>query len=145
MPGERKHIDRLYMPDLIPVLYQILQVAGQSLRAAGYIYDFLWSQTAERTQEALIAAGTRRVHEDDICTLPLCRKIYHEAARIALCKHSIADSVHFCVDLRILYRIRVQFHANHLPGRRSCCQSDRSNAAVSINDPFLFQSDLRTR
>ena len=66
MRSERKHIDRLYMPDLIPVLYQVLQVAGQSRTGAADVNDTLRSHLYHGRKYVLLTALAWWVYDDDI-------------------------------------------------------------------------------
>ena len=83
------------------------------------------------------AAGTGRIHENDVRPLAGGRHLLHILSRVAGCEPAVFDTVEFGVDDRVLHRVAVQLDSEHLPGLARGAQPDRPDTAVGVQHKLL--------
>lgn len=68
MHGLRKHIHRSPPHQLIPLLAQHFQISRQRRGIAAHIHDPLRRHLHDRIEQRRVAAFSRRVHHDHVCS-----------------------------------------------------------------------------
>ena len=133
----REHIDGLNLFDFIAALCQKAQIALLSFGVAGDI-DYLFRREGhKRRQEALIASGARRIHENYVRFFSVLRHAEHEFARIvteeAHVLYAVALGIRYCVMNGVAIELNAYYLAR--PLRRDKTYS--AYAAVGVDDLFV--------
>lgn len=128
-----KHIRRAAARQLVAVMAQILQVAGQSRTVAADVNDTLRSHLYHGRKDALLAALARRVYDDDICRNAFLFIFFREDflclsdKKFCVC-HTVQCGIGFC----ILNRCRNNLDAIYLLRALSQKKGDRADTTVQI-------------
>ena len=81
------------MLHLVAVFCQVAHVPELCVRIAGNIDYLLRGQLYQRGQEVSVAAGTGRVHKDNVYPLPLLCPLYHKLSCICGVKRTVLHVV----------------------------------------------------
>ena len=130
----REHIDRLDALDAVAVPGEIAKVARERLRVARHVHHPLRRYGRDGGEKALVAAGARRVEDDDVGVLAGFGHALQEVARIGGVEADIVRAVGLGVADRIAHGIAVILHADHTRGIPAGENADRAGAAVSVHD-----------
>ena len=141
MSRKRKHIISPAPFGLVSVFFEPRHVSCECFRVAGNVDDAVRCKADNGGEEGFIASGTRRIHKYDICVLARFCHFGHKYASVVLIKGNVFCLIHFGISVGIAHGIRVQFHADDLPGFLCCHQPDGSDSAVGI-DHALFSGQI---
>ena len=130
----REHIDGLDFLDAVAALGEEGEVAGEGFGVAGDIHDALRRERDGGGEERLVAARTRRVHQEDVARLAVFRHVDHEFACVGADKADVLHAVQLRVGDRVAHGVAVDLHAEHLSGGFRGDHADGADAAVCVDD-----------
>ena len=130
----REHIDRLDALDAVAVPGEVAEVARERLRVARHVHHPLRRHGRDGGEKALVAAGARRVEDDDVGVLAGFGHALQEVARIGGIEADVIRAVSLGVADRIAHGVAVILHADHARGIPAGENADRAGAAVGVHD-----------
>jgi len=130
-----KHVERRGLLNVVAPGGENLQVPDQRCRIAGYINDFRNFHINDRLKQSFIAAFARRVDENDVKFefAPFLDDLFG----FSDFEKSILDAVQFGVPTSVDDRRLDEFDAKHLVGFAGGEKTDRTDAAIRVDDFFL--------
>ena len=141
MASMRKHIERLYLNDIV-ILDERLQIAGKSCGVAGDVDNFPRLDFGECCEEFPVGTGSRGVHKNNVEKSAVFGALTKKIARIALVKGSLfGNPVFRAIFHCVPHGSRVVLNPLNRIHKIRCDNPDCADTAVRVENVVgLFQA-----